>query len=295
MTVDPDTPPPPGHLLRVQVVGLHEGALLFVPDGPLGYLHPVFLLMEPGDEQRHPAVLSGHRPVPQILELVVAVGGGLDDHQGVQLRRYRLHHAVQDLVLVSLPEGKLREMHVVEGLASAHAVVGGDAADRGHEPRPAPLLRWVPGGILKHQFLGVGVLAHRLELAGQVIEKQLIHPEELGGRVIPVGHDQGLHQLSGGAVLKHHPLGDGGESQLPGLEDQDTGWSACLPLPFHRVQQHLLGRLWPQSGDLPLLGADLQKLRDVYLRVPQSRHRFVSFRKFLINFGSLDILSVVIV
>lgn len=167
--------------------------------------------------------------------------------------------------------------------------------DGGHEPRPAPLLRRVPGGILEHQFLGVGVLAHGLKLTGQVIEKQLVHPEQLRGGVVPVGHDQGLHQLPGGAVLKHDPLGDGGKASCPGLEDQDAGRPAGLPLPLHRIQQHLLGRLGPQGGDLPLLGADLQKLRDVYLRIPQSRHHFVSFRIFLINFRRLDILKTVIV
>ena len=101
------------------------------------------------------------------------------------------------------------------------------------------------------------MLAHGLKPRGQAVIKELVHAEQLGGGVVPMGHDQRLHQLACHAAMEHHPLRDGGKAQLPGLQNQDPGRSACRPLTLDGVQKHLLGTLWPKRSQGPSLGPDL--------------------------------------
>ena len=199
-----DAPAPPHKLLIVQPEVLPQLLLLVAPHGARRHAFPVPRLQIPRQKYRRPCVGARHRVVPQGFEMVVAVGGGLDDHHRIRLIRHRLHDAQQQLVLVLGPEGVFGDMYIGQRVASAHAALSRRlAADRTPQARPAALLLLVLGGVLEHQLLGVGVLPHGLCAGRQAVVEQLVHFEQVGRGRVFVGHDQRLYVGARHRVLEH--------------------------------------------------------------------------------------------
>ena len=261
-----DAPAPPLELCFGEAVELPHGALRRRPlrSGP--GLHGVVRVFKPGEEHRLKVVFSGAGRVPAVLEILAAVGGALDDHHGPRQRGHRLEDPREGVRLALRPlgpEGVLRQVDVLQRVAAADAPAsGGGAAQPGPEPRTA--LPPGAGRVFKHQFLGVGGPDHGFYRPGQLLQEQPGHAEQIGGGVLPVGYDQGVHPRPGGAAMEDQGLRQCGKPQLPGFKDDETHAFPRLLLPPGRGVELLLGGVEPEGDHRPALGADLQAAFDIF-------------------------------
>ena len=268
--VGTDAPPPPLQLLLVQSEVPLELPLLLCPLRAGRHRHAVAFFQIPRQEYRDPLVGAVLRPVPQLLEVVIAVGGGFDHHHRAGVVGHRLHNAQQQILLVLRPEGIFGDMYIGQCVRPAHAAAARRLApDRAAQARSFGLFLWLSGGVLKDQLLGVAVLPHGLHPPGQTVIKELVHLEQVAGGAAVMGHDQGLYIGPRHSVLKHQRLRHRGNALLPPFQyDNADGLAQSRLLPDHGIQV-ALGFVEPQRHKLLLLVADHQQAFAVFLWIPQ--------------------------
>ena len=155
-------------------------------------------------------------------------------------------------------------MHVLQRVASADALASRrDASDPAAQPRPLfPLLR-VLARVLEDQLPRVRCLQHRLHRFVQQVEVPLAHPKQVARRVLTVGDDQRFAVPVRDRSVEDQRLGQGRESFLPRLQDDDPDrLSRPVQISYSFVQL-LLRRVQLQPLHLAALVLDPQALLDV--------------------------------
>ena len=215
----------------------------------------VLPVAEPRDEQKLVGPLAPLGLQAQIVEQPGrAVGGAFQPH----LRAAGVGHRLKDArgVFVGIgPVGDLRSMEKLDGVRPADPFrLGG-----------ADLVGTVQAA--EFQLLGVRGQGLRLYRARAVGVEPLGHLEQVVGRLIPVGEDEGAETLALGRLPVEPGFDVGADPRLAGLEDKhaDPAGPRVLVLgphvnaPLHMVQV--------QRRDRAGFGADLQAAGRIVLEI----------------------------
>ncbi len=262
-----DAPAPPCKLSFRETVPLPHLALFRGPHGSGRRFHGVFRVFVPGEEHGQKVVFPGHGGIPALFEILIAVGGAFDNHHGPRLCGDGLKDSGQcgGLAVGPLrPESVFGDMDKLQGVRPTDALApGGGAPEPGPEAGVFFLFRGAPGGVFKDKFLGVAGLEHGPHGGGHGVVEEFAHPEQVRGGVVPVGHNQGVHVPPGGAPVEDQRLGEGGKTQLPGFQNDNSHRLPGLLLLAGGGVQFFLRPVQFEGDHLAALGPDAQKILDI--------------------------------
>ena len=246
-------PSPPAHLLFSKANALHHLPFVGSPHCPRLHASSVARLFEPGHKNGSEAVAPRLGIFPEVLEFPKPVGGGLIDNAAVAIVGHRLHNGNMGLLEV-WPEGHLGAMDIGKGEAAARPLASrGDAADSASKPRLSARRLRITAGVSEIKLLRVAGLAHRLQLRGKGLIKELVHLEKVSAGLVVMSHNKGAGISRGGAVGEKQALNKGGKAHLSALEKHDSHPFALLMLLSDYVVKFLLSRIESKRDNSALL------------------------------------------